>query len=128
MNWWSTFWAVIVWFVWAYLLIAYLLLLIRVLGDIFGDRALNGWSKAVWVAGLVFLPFLTVLAYLVVRGNGMNGRNPRGEATVSEPHDYRPRIIPLASPSNHIATAQSLLAAGSITPEEFAALKAKALL
>ena len=127
MNWVSDFWAIIVWFFWAYVFIAYLFTLILVLADIFRDRSLNGWFKAVWIVCLVFVPLLTVLVYLVTRGKGMNERNSRGTTTVSEPHDYRPRIISPASPSDEISKAQALLASGSITQDEFSALKAKAL-
>jgi hypothetical protein len=127
MNWLSNFWAVIVWFFWAYVFIAYLFTLVIVLGDIVRDRALNGWLKAVWVLCLVFLPFLTVLVYLITRGKGMNQRNSRGVRTVPEPDDYRPRILAPASPPDEISKAQALLAAGSITPDEFASLKARAL-
>ena len=127
MNWVSDFWAIIVWFFWAYVFIAYLFTLILVLADIFRDRSLNGWFKAVWIACLVFVPLLTVLVYLVTRGKGLNERNSRRTATVPEPDDYRPRIIPPTSPSDEISKAQALLASGSITHDEFSALKAKAL-
>jgi hypothetical protein len=127
MDWLSSFWAVLVWFFWAYVFIAYLFTLVLVLGDIFRDRSLNGWLKALWIICLVFLPFLTVLVYVIARGKGMNERNSGGSATVSEPDDYRPRIIPPTSAADEITKAQSLLAAGSITPDEFAVLKAKAL-
>ncbi|MET1052779.1 MAG: SHOCT domain-containing protein [Mycetocola sp.] len=127
MSLWSNFWEVIVWFFWVYVFIAYLFTLVLVLGDIFRDRTLNGWLKAVWIIFLVFFPLLTTLVYVIARGKGMSERNSRGFATVSEPDDYRPRIIPPASPSDEIAKAQELLAAGSITQDEFEALKAKAL-
>lgn len=127
MNWVSDFWSIIVWFFWAYVYIAYLFALVLVLADIFRDRSLNGWFKALWIACLIFVPLVTVLVYLVTRGKGMNARNSGGTPTVPEPDDYRPRIIPPASPSDEISKAQALLASGSITQDEFAALKAKAL-
>jgi hypothetical protein len=123
----SNFWAVIVRFFWAYVFIAYLFTLVMVLGDVFRDGSLNGWYKAAWIVCLVFVPFLTVLVYVITRGKGLNERNSRGSTTVAEPADYRPRIIPPASPSEEITKAQALLTAGSITHDEFAAIKAKAL-
>lgn len=123
----SNFWDIFVWFLWGYIFIAYLFALVLVLGDIFRDRSLNGWLKAVWIIFLVFVPFLTVLVYVIARGKGMSERNTSRDATVPEPDDYHPRIIPPASPSEEISKAQALLASGSITQDEFAAIKAKAL-
>lgn len=123
----SNFWDIFVWFLWGYIFVAYLFTLVLVLGDIFRDSSLNGWLKAVWIIFLVFVPFLTVLVYVIARGKGMGERNSSRAATVPEPDDYRPRIIPPASPSDEITKAQALLAAGSITESEFAALKARAL-
>lgn len=54
-------------------------------------------------------------------------RSPTGMATVPEPDNYRPRIVPPSSPSDEISKAQALLAAGSIDENEFAAIKARAL-
>ena len=50
------------------------LALIPVIGDLFRDHEFSGIAKAVWVFFLIFLPFLGVLLYLIVRGNGMRDR------------------------------------------------------
>jgi len=49
-------------------------ILITVLVDLFRDHELSGWWKAVWVFFLVFLPVITVLIYLIARGDGMRTR------------------------------------------------------
>ncbi|GGE90662.1 SHOCT domain-containing protein [Mycetocola zhadangensis] len=126
MNWFNDFWDVIVWFLWIYVVLAYLITIVFVLGDIFRDHSLSGWLKALWVICLVFVPILTVLVYVIARGKGMSERNARGPVTVSEPDDYHPHIYS-PSPTDQIAQAQGLLASGSITADEFAALKAKAM-
>lgn len=48
--------------------------LFTVIGDLFRDRELSGWGKGGWLLLLVFLPFLGVLVYLMVRGKGMDER------------------------------------------------------
>jgi hypothetical protein len=71
MNFWTSFWDIIWWFVWAFAFIAYLFALFAIIGDLFRDRKLNGWLKAIWVLFLIFVPFLTALVYLIARGKGI---------------------------------------------------------
>ncbi|MET4636820.1 SHOCT domain-containing protein [Mycetocola sp. 2940] len=123
----SNLWGILLWFFWIYVFIAYLFALFLVLADIFRDKSLNGWLKAVWVIFLVFLPLATVIIYLLARGKGMNERNSRGMVSPSDPADYVPRWGEGVSGSDEIAKAQSLLKSGAISEAEYAALKAKAL-
>ena len=67
-------WDLMVSMFWFMLLVAWIWLLISILGDIFRDRELSGGAKAMWVLFLVFLPWLGALIYLIVRGNSMNER------------------------------------------------------
>ena len=127
MNLLTNAWDVIVWFFWVYVFIAYLFALVLVLADIFRDHSLNGGLKALWIFCLIFVPLLTVLVYVITRGKGMSERNSRETGTVPEPTDYTPRWGTAPSSSDEISRAQSLLSAGVITEEEFATLKAKAL-
>jgi hypothetical protein len=57
---------------WAMLWFALFLLLIWVVvttfADIFRSRDLSGWDKALWTLLIMFLPWLGVLLYLVIRG------------------------------------------------------------
>jgi hypothetical protein len=48
--------------------------------DLFRDYELPEVAKAVWVSFLVFLPFLGVLLYLIVRWNGMRDRTIKEQA------------------------------------------------
>ncbi len=38
--------------IWAFVFIAYLMVLFQVVADIFADKSLTGWVKAVWVLAL----------------------------------------------------------------------------
>ncbi len=51
--------------------IVFILMLVHVLGDIFRDRAMRGITKAVWLLVILFLPFIGVMAYMIVRGDIM---------------------------------------------------------
>ena len=75
MDFLSDIWGVIWWFFWAFAFIAYLMTLFSVVGDLFRDHTLSGWAKALWILFLLFVPFLTVLAYVIARGQGMAQRS-----------------------------------------------------
>jgi hypothetical protein len=97
--------------------------------DVFRDRTLNGWAKALWVIFLVFLPFLGALIYLIARGRGMAERNAaRATAAQSEVDGYiRTTAGTGSSPSEEIAKAKALLDSGAITQAEYDAIKTKTL-
>jgi hypothetical protein len=67
-------WDVMVSIFWFMMLFAWIWLLIAILGDIFGDRTLSGWGKAMWTFFLIVLPWLGALSYLIARGSSMNER------------------------------------------------------
>jgi hypothetical protein len=56
------------------LFIAYLIILFHVVVDLFRDPELAGGYKVLWLIGLVLLPFLTALGYVLARGKGMAER------------------------------------------------------
>ena len=63
-----SFWD-IVWFIFiSFAFVAYLMVMFSILSDLFRDRDTSGIVKAVWVVALIFLPFLTSLLYLIIRG------------------------------------------------------------
>lgn len=55
-------------------LIAFLMCLWWVFGDLFRSRDLSGIVKALWVLFVIVLPVVGVVVYLVVRGDGMDAR------------------------------------------------------
>src|SRR6476619_8054953 len=70
-----------------FLLFAWIWILISIISDLFRDHELSGVAKAVWVFFLVFLPFLGVLLYLIVRGNGMRDRTIKTQADTKKEFD-----------------------------------------
>jgi Phospholipase_D-nuclease N-terminal len=127
MNLLSNIWDIFWFFFWCFAFIAYLFALFAVITDLFRDKNLNGWAKAVWVLFLIFLPFLTVFVYLIARGPGMAERGSNQMASDRAASDAYIRSVAGSSPAEEIANAKGLLDAGTITKDEFAALKAKAL-
>ena len=119
---WATIWSMFTIFVF----VAYLIALFSILSDLFRDRQLNGWWKAVWLLFLVFLPFLTALVYLVVRGRGMGERaGSRAQEAKTATDDYIRSVA--GGPVHEIAQAKQLLDDGAITEAEFQVLKQKSI-
>ncbi len=123
MEFWSDFWDIIWWFVWAFVFIAYLFALFSIITDLFRDRELSGWWKAVWLIFLLVLPFVTALVYLIARGRGMAERSTRAAVSARKAGDaYIREVAGSGSPGQQIAQAKALLVVGAICPEEFAAV------
>ncbi len=115
---------------WFFLWIMWLMLLFRVVADIFRDDALSGWGKAGWTLLVCVLPFAGVLAYLVARGSGL------GERELSRAPDQERAFrayVQQASATGTGTKADDLgrLAAlhdrGAITDAEYERAKAKVL-
>ncbi|MHC9045026.1 SHOCT domain-containing protein [Microbacterium saperdae] len=127
MSFWDSFWSIIWWFFWAFVFISYLMVLFNIVADLFRDHALNGWFKAIWIIFLIFVPFLTALVYLIARGRGMGERSAAAYREQQNAADSYIRSVASTSPSDEIDKAAKLRAAGTITDEEFASIKARVL-
>lgn len=127
MDFWSNIWNVVWLFFWIFAFTAYLMALFSVISDLFRDRELNGWLKALWIIFLVFLPFLTVLVYLIARGGGMAERSAKQVMQAQKATDQYIKDVAQASPTDEIAKAKALLDSGVIDDQEYQALKAKVL-
>lgn len=111
-----------------FIFLAYLMILFSIIQDLFRDRELNGWFKALWFVALLFVPVITALVYIIARGKGMHERRFAAYADAQASADaYIRSVASATSPADHIASAKALLDAGTITPAEFETLKAKAL-
>ncbi|KQM83772.1 hypothetical protein ASE68_11635 [Agromyces sp. Leaf222] len=117
-----------IWFsFWIFAYIAYLFTLIYIAIDIFRSHDIGGWMKALWILLLVFLPFLTGIVYLIIRGQGMAERSSYRRPEIVEYSDEEVRQVSFANPTDEIAKAAALRDQGVISDGEFDAIKAKAL-
>jgi hypothetical protein len=124
MSFWDIVWFIII----SFAFIAYLMVLFSILGDLFRDREESGVVKAVWIVALIFVPFLTALVYLIVRGHGMAERSVRNAADLRAQQDaYIRETAGTTTPADQITKARALLTSGDISESEFDMLKAKAL-
>lgn len=70
-----TLWDILVSVFSLFFFIAYLFILFQVVSDLFRDQEASGLYKAAWIVFLLFIPLLTSLIYLIVRGKGMAERH-----------------------------------------------------
>jgi Short C-terminal domain/Phospholipase_D-nuclease N-terminal len=115
-------WTMIIFFCW----VAWIWILITVFVDVFRRDDIGGWGKAGWVVFTIVLPFLGVLIYLIAQHDGMRRRSMRQAEAQKQAFDQYVREAAGGSAAE-IAKAKELLDAGTITQEEFDAIKAKAL-
>ncbi|WP_172123266.1 MULTISPECIES: PLDc N-terminal domain-containing protein [unclassified Devosia] len=123
----SDFWEFLWLILWSFFLISYLMVLFQIIADIFRDRDLSGFAKAVWIIALLIFPVLTALVYLVVRGSGMTIRRNQDLQRMSEETENYIRSVAGRSPATEIADAHALREAGVISEDEFSRIKSKAL-
>ena len=133
----DSFGEVLWWTFMVFLFFAYLMVLWTIFSDLFSDGETSGVMKAVWVVLLIFFPFITALVYLIARGRGMQERKlAQMQHMQAMQEAYIKQVAGTSgggggtggkSASEQIAHAKELLDAGAITPQEYDALKAKAL-
>ena len=120
------FWSVL----WFFFLFIWLMVLFHVFSDLFRDHSVSGVTKTLWVLFLIFLPFLAVFIYLIVRGKGMGERAAAQQQQAQQQFEGYVRNVATtaeATPTEQIARAKELLDAGAIDQSEFERLKTKAL-
>lgn len=52
----------------------WIVMVLSIFRDIIRSHDLSGPAKALWAVGIIVLPFLGVIAYLVVRGDSLGAR------------------------------------------------------
>jgi Short C-terminal domain/Phospholipase_D-nuclease N-terminal len=115
-------WTMIIFFCW----VCWIWIVITVFIDLFRRDDIGGWGKAGWVVFVIVLPFLGVLVYLIAQHDGMRERSVKQAQAQKQEFDRYVREAAGGS-ADQIAKAKQLLDAGTITQDEFDALKAKAL-
>ena len=115
---------------WLFLWIAWIVILFRVIFDIFRSHDMGGWGKALWAIFVVLLPFLGVFVYLIARGQSMTQRDI--EQARAQEAAFRSYVQDAAATSgggtaDELTKLAELKARGVITDAEFEQQKAKLL-
>lgn len=104
-----------------YLMVMYIIVVFTVWLDIARSDDLSGGMKAVWVLGLLIFPIISLIVYLLTRGDGLGMRRlerERGSA---------PGGPPPPTPATELSVAKQLLDSGAISAAEFEQIKARVL-
>jgi hypothetical protein len=119
----SFFWSLLM----VFLFVAWILLLLRVFGDIF-RRDSSGWAKALWSLFVILMPFLGTLVYLIAHGEGMIVRDV--EVASEQQHavdSYIRQVAGSHSTADELEKLASLRERGVLSDAEFTAQKARLL-
>jgi hypothetical protein len=121
----NVFWDILIIFAW----VIFIWIAVTVLIDVFRRRDISGWQKAFWVIFVVLLPWIGVLVYLIVNHDGMAERRLKDQQQAQSQFDdaVRQAAGTGGGSASEIAQAKQLLDNGTITQQEFDAIKAKAL-
>jgi len=110
-----------------FLFVIWIWILFTIITDLFRDHEMSGWAKGVWIIFLVFIPFLTALIYLIVRGSGMRDRALKAQTDAKKHFDEYVREQAAASPADELHKLNELREKGALSQEEFDQAKAKLL-
>lgn len=113
-----------------FIFIIWLWLLFMVFIDIFRSHDLHGWAKALWVIGIIIMPYLGVLVYLIFRGSGMHDRAAKQAALQQKAFDKYVKQTagtPGSTTADQLSKLAELKTKGVLTDAEFEAEKSKLL-
>ena len=117
------FWTMMIIFLW----VAWLMLLFNVIIDIFRSD-IGGMAKALWALGVIVVPWLGVLVYLIANGSDMGNRQMEAaRANEEQAQAYIRSVASSGSAADEIAKLSDLHSSGALTDAEFAQQKAKLL-
>jgi hypothetical protein len=108
--------------------VAYLWILIAIIGDLFRDHELGGGAKALWIVVLLLIPLFGSLIYLIARGDGMRDRAIKQQADMQKQMDaYVRQTAGASSSADELAKLHELHQKGAISDAEYEQGKAKIL-
>ncbi len=85
-----------------FLFVIWFWILFTIIGDLFRDHKMSGWAKAVWIIFLVFIPYISMIVYLIARGSGMRERSLQAQSQAKAHFDECVRTEALTSPPDEL--------------------------
>jgi hypothetical protein len=110
-----------------FLFVIWFWILFTIIGDLFRDHGMSGWAKALWIIFLVFIPYISMIVYLIARGSGMRERSLQAQSEAKKHFDEYVRTQAHTSPADELHKLNDLKEKGALSPEEFDKAKAKLL-
>ena len=122
----GVFWSMMFFFLW----VAWIVLLFRVIADIFRNDSIGGFSKALWLIFVIVIPWLGLLIYLLANGDDMGRRNVAQQQASRDAADSYIREAARSGgggSADELTKLAALRDSGVLTDDEFATQKAKLL-
>ena len=114
--------------VWLSVFALQIFLIIMVFGEVVQARYLSGWAKAMWTVAIIFLPYLGILIYLIVRGGGMSDRAmAQAKQQQESMNSYIRETSAPSSSADELTKLAELHANGKLDDAEYASAKSKVL-
>lgn len=110
-----------------FLFVVWIWILFTIITDLFRDHEMSGLAKGLWILFLVFIPYLTGLVYLIVRGSGMRDRAIKAQADAKKHFDEYVREQAHTSPADELHKLNELREKGALSQAEFDQAKARLL-
>jgi ABC-type multidrug transport system fused ATPase/permease subunit len=110
-----------------FVFMAWIWVLITVIGDLFSDHTVSGWGKAAWTFALILVPFFGVFLYLIVRGGSMHERGVQRQADAQQQLDAYIRQAAGGSSADELVKLAALRDKGALSDSEFEQAKQKLL-
>ncbi len=119
----QVFWSIL----WFFLFFVWIMLIFMIFGDIIRSDDMGGGAKAIWAIFIIFVPFLGIFIYLIVRGGSMGERQMKAaKAQQAAMDDYiRTTAGSGSSAADELAKLADLHSQGKLDDAEYAAAKAK---
>jgi hypothetical protein len=118
----QVFWSIL----WFFLFFVWIMLIFTIFGDIIRSDDMGGAAKAIWSIFIIFLPFLGIFIYLIVRGGSMGERQMKAaKAQQAAMDDYIRTTASTGSAADELAKLADLHSQGKLDDAEYAAAKAK---
>jgi hypothetical protein len=120
----QVFWSIL----WFFVFVMWIYLLIVIFTDIIRSHDMGGWAKALWAIFIIFLPFLGIFLYLIIRGGSMQDR----QVSAAKEQDAAMRAYIRdasggSSSADQLAKLADLHSAGKLDDAEYAAAKARVI-
>ena len=100
---------------------------VGVVFDIFRSRDLSNWAKTLWILFIIILPFIGVLAYLLVRGHTLHEHQEQDRTQAQAFQRFQETGGKQSGGVDELATLAELHDRGKLTDEQFEKAKAKLL-
>jgi hypothetical protein len=100
---------------------------VGVVFDIFRSRDLSNWGKATWMLFIIIVPYIGVLAYLIVRGHTMHEHREQDLAKAEAFQRFQENAGPSTSRVDDLSKLADLHDRGKLTDAEFEQAKSRLL-